>query len=169
MVPAFKEGNVDQGMVTGSKAIYQTLENAMNPNKQGDGSEGAMAALAVLVVMVIVFIWIIRNAQQKALTCKKCGTKASLRLTSKDFYRTADGHRHKRETYVCSHCNAVDIRDTDQEDDDDDSDLMKGIFIGSLLNGGRGGRGFGGGFGGGGFGGSFGGGSSGGGGSTSGW
>ena len=106
---------------------------------------------------------------EKALTCKKCGTKASLRLTSKDFYRTADGHRHKRETYVCSHCNAVDIRDTDQEDDDDDSDLMKGIFIGSLLNGGRGGRGFGGGFGGGGFGGSFGGGSSGGGGSTSGW
>ena len=169
MVPAFKEGNVDQGMVTGCKAIYQTLENAMNPNKQGDGSEGAMAALAVLVVMVIVFIWIIRNAQQKALTCKKCGTKASLRLTSKDFYRTADGHRHKRETYVCSHCNAVDIRDTDQEDDDDDGDLMKGIFIGSLLNGGRGGRGFGGGFGGGGFGGSFGGGSSGGGGSTSGW
>ena len=80
MVPAFKEGNVDQGMVTGCKAIYQTLENAMNPNKQGDGSEGAMAALAVLVLMVIVFIWIIRNAQQKALTCKKCGTDSTCSL-----------------------------------------------------------------------------------------
>lgn len=170
MVPAFKEGDIDQGMVSGARAVYETLENAMNPNKQSDGSAGALAAMAVLILMVIVFFCVIRAAQRKALTCKKCGTAGSLHLSSRDYYKTADGHRHKRETYVCSHCNAVDIRDTDQEDDDDDSDdLMKGIIIGSMLNGGRRGGGFSGGFGGGSFGGSFGGGSSGGGGSTSGW
>lgn len=165
MIPAFKEGNIDQGMVMASKAIYERLENSMNPNKQGSGNEGAMAAFVVLVVMVITFIWIIRAAQRNALTCKKCGAKGALKLSSKSHYKAVDGHVHKRETYVCSHCQAVEVRDSDQEDDDD-NDLMKGIIIGSMLGGGRSG---GGGFGGGSFGGSFGGGSSGGGGSSSSW
>ncbi len=169
MLPAFKAGDVDAGMVQGAKAIYDVLESSMNPNKAEGETAGAIAALMVLIVMVLVFVWLIKSTQQKALTCRKCGTKGALKCQSRDTYRASDGRRHKKSIYQCSHCGAVEVRDTIQDDDDDSAGgLLDGIIIGSMLGGGRRG-GFGGSFGGGSIGGSFGGGSSGGGGSTSGW
>lgn len=164
MIPAFKEGDIDRGMLAGVQELYRVLESSMNPHHQEDETLGILAALAVMVFMCLLFIWVFRKSQRRVLTCRKCDTPGALRLSSKDYYRARDGHRHRKEVYVCSHCGAVEMRDRDV-DDEDGGGLLDGMVIGSMLGGG--GRG---GFGGGGFsGGSFGGGSSGGGGATSGW
>lgn len=170
MIPAFKAGNIDEGMVMGAKAIYATLESSMKAGGTQQGELG-MPVILFMVMMLAgfgLFMWVIVSSQRSAMTCRKCGTRGALRVSSRDYYRAADGLRHKKEILVCSHCNAVEVRDSIDEDHRGGSGgLMEGMIIGSMLGGGR--RSYGGGGFGGGFGGSFGGGSSGGGGATSGW
>lgn len=166
MVPAFKKGNRDAGMVLGAKAICATLKGTMKPDTGNDESDNTI--LIVLLVMAVVLIALFSAGKLgHKRRCPKCGKK-SLVTKSVDYY-TLGSQRFRKEVAVCEHCGHVDVRNTKVDNNDNHSDgsgssFLMGMLLGSLLSGGHRGGG------GGGFsGGSFGGGDSGGGGSGSNW
>lgn len=161
MVPAFKEGNRDLGMVNGSKAVYKVLTGTMQPEETND--EIDTTAMLALLVMGIVFVALFAMGKINHHTsCPKCGKRA-MKVASVDHY-TLYGRRYRKEVSVCENCGHVDVKNIDETPNDNGNaaSLLTGMMIGSLLGGGRrGGGGF--------SGGSFGGGSSGGGGAGSSW
>lgn len=167
MVPRFKQGDWDGGMVAGVRAAAKVLDGSMKPEPADDGDDtlvGGLVALLVIVSVTILFIAIIGEQQR----CPKCKKRGALKKVSAEHVRLATrsgrpGRRVLRVTYICKYCGHVVTRDID---DGGGGAATNAAILGSML--GSGGRG--GGFGGGGsFGGSFGGGSTGGGGATSGW
>ena len=165
MVPRFKEGNTDRGMIDGVKASCDVLDGSMTPEPEEEEEDipwyAAVAVIGTMVAVFLFLIWLIDRVSRRCPNCKKTALK---RMSSNVIKR---GNRtYRRDTFICRNCGKVVTKDHDITPNDND-DLTKGIIIGSMLGGGR--RG-GGGFSGGGFsGGSWGGGSTGGGGSTSGW
>lgn len=165
MVPAFKVGNRDLGMVNGSKAVYKVLTGTMTPDEQDDGINSTVL-LPLLVIGILFIVLFAMGKINHHKRCPKCG-KRTMKVTSVDHY-TLHGRRYRKEVSVCENCGHVDVKNYDEtpNDNSNTTSLLTGMMIGSLLGGGR----RGGGFGGGGFsGGSFGGGSSGGGGAGSSW
>jgi len=164
MIPAFKKGDWDTGMVLGTQAVYARLKDSMKPGKKAEDGDSTFAYLFILLAIpgiVVLAVWL--NRRQKK--CPHCGSN-SLRKMSSVTLKDARGRHIRRDTYVCDNCGHTTDRDTDIGGGGGNaSSLINGIIIGSML-GGRHNRGFGGGsFGGG----SFGGGDSGGGGAGSGW
>lgn len=166
MVPRFKQGDWDGGMVAGVRAAAKVLDGSMKPEPDNDGDDGIIGGLMALLVIVgvtLVFIAVIGEQQR----CPKCKKRGALKKVSAEHVRLATrsgrpGRRVLRVTYICKYCGHVVTRDID---DDGGGAATNAAILGSMLgSGGRGGR-----FGGGSFGGSFGGGSTGGGGATSGW
>ena len=159
MVPRFKQGDWDGGMVSGIKAAVAVLDGSMQPDADADGDDDVLAIVLVLVSIIAVsgFIVLLGYSQK----CPRCGKKG-LRKTGERIVKVRMAHgRTKsvvRSTYVCRHCGHVVTRD---EDLNDNSGLAAGAAMGAMFGRGGGGGGF--------SGGSFGGGSTGGGGSTSGW
>ena len=164
MVPRFKEGNTDRGMIDGVKASCDVLDGSMVPETEEEEDIPWYAAVAVIATMVAVLlflIWLIDHVSRRCPHCKKAALKRMSPSVIKKGQRT-----YRRDTFICGNCGKVVTKDHDITPNDN-NDLANGMIIGSMLGGG--GRG-GGGFSGGGFsGGSWGGGSTGGGGSTSGW
>ena len=164
MVPRFKEGNVDRGMVDGVKASCNVLDGSMTPEPEDEEDIPWYAAVAIIGTMVAVFmflVWLIDNVSRRCPYCKKSALK---RMSTNVI--TKGSRTYRRDTFICRNCGKVVTKDHDITPNNN-NDIANGIIIGSMLGGGR--RG-GGGFSGGGFsGGSWGGGSTGGGGSTSGW
>lgn len=164
MVPAFKNGNRDEGMVAGVKAVQQTLDGTMEAEQaadEDDETEGMILFLVVVAIMAFAMLY------RRKRPCPQCHQKA-LRHTSTDYY-TLMGVRYRKDIYTCEKCGKVVVRDrpiNDPRHGGNDTDaLLTGMFLGSLF-----GRRHGGGYSGGGFsGGSFGGGSTGGGGAGSSW
>lgn len=160
MVPRFKRGNWDGGMVAGVRVSAKVLDGSMKPETDGDGDGGAELAvfmLAFIIVLVIVII-ILMGLQQR---CPKCHKRGALQKVSSQVLRIQGQHRRVRRTvYICKYCGHTVTKD--EYIDDGGSAIATGAMLGSMF--GSGGSG-----GGGSFGGSFGGGSTGGGGSTSGW
>lgn len=156
MVPRFKAGDWDGGMVDGVRAAAQVLDGSMQPEPadDDDGMIGALIAVAVMVGLAILFIALLGEKQR----CPKCRHKGVKRV-AQQVLRLSNGRRVRRTTFLCPHCGHTFTRD----ENIDDSGNAAAFIAGAMLGGG--GRGGGGGFGGG----SFGGGSTGGGGSTSGW
>lgn len=156
MVPRFKAGDWDGGMVDGVRAAAQVLDGSMQPEpaNDDDGMIGALIAVAVMVGLAILFIALLGEKQR----CPKCRHKGVKRV-AQQVLRLSNGRRVRRTTFLCPHCGHTFTRD----ENIDDSGNAAAFIAGAMLGGG--GRGGGGGFGGG----SFGGGSTGGGGSTSGW
>lgn len=166
MVPRFKEGNTDRGMIDGVKASCDVLDGSMTPEPEEEEEDipwyVAVAIVATMVAMFMFIVWLIDRASRRCPHCKKSALKRISSNVIKKGNRT-----YRRDTFICGNCGKVVTKDHDITPNDN-NDLVNGMIIGSMLGGGR--RGGGGGFSGGGFsGGGWGGGSTGGGGSTSGW
>ena len=160
MVPRFKEGDWDGGMVGGVRAAAKALDGSMQPDDDGggDGAAVAMLMLAMIVGITILMIFVMGNQQR----CPKCHKRGALQKVHSQVMRIAGQRRRvRRTTYVCKYCGHTVTKD-EPIDDGTGSAIATGAMLGSML--GRGGSG-----GGGSFGGSFGGGSTGGGGATSSW
>lgn len=166
MIPRFRNGNWDGGMVSGVRAVAKTLDGSMQA-EEGSGEDDIstiMITLLAIVVTMLIFIYAMGSLQR----CPKCKKRSALRKVKEQHLvvKNKNGRiirRILRTTYVCKYCGNTVTKDTDENDNG--NAMATGAILGSMLGGGnRGGSGFGGGFGG-----SFGGGSTGGGGATSGW
>lgn len=155
MVPAFKDGDRDRGMLQGCKAVAGVLDGSMQPEETEDeydfvgGLVVAMIVWAAILMMVVML-----RRKRKCPQCKK--RKLVLRSSCEHI---VNGRHYRKSVYQCSHCGKV-VEEDRRADDDDDGALLTGMTIGSILGSSRGG-GF--------SGGSFGGGSTGGGGAGSSW
>lgn len=166
MIPRFKKGNWDGGMVNGVSAVAKTLDGSMQA-EEGSGEDDLSDILIALVFIVgtmLIFIYAMGSQQR----CPKCKKRSALRKVKEQHLvvRNKNGRiirRILRTTYVCKYCGNTVTKDTDENDHG--SAAATGAMLGSMLGGGNRGSGFGGGS----FGGNFGGGSTGGGGATSGW
>ena len=166
MIPRFRNGNWDGGMVSGVRAVAKTLDGSMQA-EEGNGEDDIstiMITLLAIVVTMLIFIYAMGSLQR----CPKCKKRSALRKVKEQHLvvKNKNGRiirRILRTTYVCKYCGNTVTKDTDENDHG--SAMATGAMLGSMLgSSNRGGSGFGGGFGG-----SFGGGSTGGGGATSGW
>ena len=160
MIPRFKEGDWNGGMVAGVRMAVKVLDGSMQPETD-DGDDdltAAFIALALIIGGTLILIYIMGEQQR----CPKCHKRGALRKVSSEhiFTKTKPQKHIRRDTYICKHCGHVVKKD--QDIDDSGNSLTNAAILGSMLGGSRGG-------GGGSFGGSFGGGSTGGGGSTSEW
>ena len=165
MVPRFKEGNWDAGMVNGMRAAVSVLDGSMQPDA-ADEEGNDTAALIVLAVMIVGTVLIIVFALSYTAKCPHCGKKGLQKVKEQKLKVNLGAGRSKmilRTTYKCKYCGRLVTKDEDINDGSGSS-LATAAIVGSML-GGRGGGSTGGGF----SGGSWGGGSTGGGGSTSGW
>ena len=161
MVPHFREGNTDLGMLEGTKAVVGVLDGSMKADNTEEEASlwEILLTLGGIMFIIVVPIWLIHRQEH---TCPKCAKASSLKLVSQTTTPTRKG-KLIRKTLLCSNCGHTVVREYHQSNNDDTGAMMGGMMMGSMLGGGR--RGGGGGF----MGGSFGGGSTGGGGSTSGW
>ena len=159
MVPRFKAGDWDGGMVDGVRAAAKVLDGTMKPEPadDDDGMIGALIAVAVMVGLAIFFIALLGEKQR----CPKCRHKG-VKCVARQTLRLTNGRRVRRSTFICPHCGHTFTRDENIDDSGNAAAFITGAMLGGM---GRRGGGFGGGI----SGGSFGGGSTGGGGSTSGW
>lgn len=166
MIPRFRNGNWDGGMVSGVRAVAKTLDGSMQAEEDNgeDDLSAIMITLLAIVVTMLIFIYVMGSLQR----CPKCKKRSALRKVREQHLvvKNKNGRiirRILRTTYVCKYCGNTVTKDSDENDNG--NAMATGAMLGSMLGGGnRGGSGFGGGFGG-----SFGGGSTGGGGATSGW
>lgn len=166
MIPHFKKGNWDGGMVSGVRAVAKTLDGSMQAEEDSgeDDISTIMITLLAIVVTMLIFIYVMGSLQR----CPKCKKRSALRKVKEQHLvvKNKNGRiirRILRTTYVCKYCGNTVTKDTDENDHG--SAAATGAMLGSMLGGGNRGSGFGGGS----FGGNFGGGSTGGGGATSGW
>lgn len=164
MVPAFRQGDYDLGMVAGMKAVYAQLRDSMRPDStDGEGSSAWNYAFLVFAIALCTVLPVMMERRRKK--CPRCGKRSLRKVSSSVFRYEHSTHRVRRDVYVCDNCGHIVNRDNDLGDGSGNAgSLTDALFLGSMLGRGRGG-GFGGGFGGG----HFGGGSSGGGGAGSGW
>ncbi len=159
MVPRFKAGDWDGGMVDGVRAAAQVLDGSMQPEPTEDDEDMLVGIIALLIIIgiAIFVIFLVGEAQR----CPKCHKKGVKRV-AQQVLRLSNGRRVRRTTFLCPHCGHTFTRDENIDDSGNAAAFIAGAMLGGM---GRRGGGFGGGI----SGGSFGGGSTGGGGSTSGW
>lgn len=168
MVPAFKEGKWDEGMVKGVRATVAILKGEVAADQYGatsaNGNDEKLTTfdvIAISMVFIIIILVIVLACRDKK--CPKC-KKHAMKTVSTQRLKIALGHgrvkRIIRTTYVCQNCGHQITHDTDDNDDDKLNAALAAASIARMaMRGSSGGS----------TGGSFGGGSTGGGGSTSGW
>ena len=165
MVPAFKEGKWDEGMVKGVRATVAILKGEVAADQYGaNGNDEELTTfdvIAISMVFIIIILVIVLACRNKK--CPKC-KKHAMKTVSTQRLKIALGHgrvkRIIRTTYVCQNCGHQITHDTDDNDDDKLNAALAAASIARMaMRGSSGGS----------TGGSFDGGSTGGGGSTSGW
>lgn len=168
MVPAFKEGKWDEGMVKGVRTTVAILKGEVAADQYGatnaNGNDEELTTfdvIAISMVFIIIILVIVLACRDKK--CPKC-KKHAMKTVSTQRLKIALGHgrvkRIIRTTYVCQNCGHQITHDTDDNDDDKLNAALAAASIARMaMRGSSGGS----------TGGSFGGGSTGGGGSTSGW
>lgn len=162
MLPHFRNGDTNSGMLEGVRAVVSVLDGSMQASRDMEEASlwEVLMILGCLIALVALFLWLIHRQTN---TCPRCGKAGALKLVSTTTTRTRHG-RHIRQKLMCSACGHIVEKERHESDNNNNGSMLGGIMLGSMLGRGRGG------IGGGGFsGGSFGGGSTGGGGSTSGW
>lgn len=164
MVPRFKAGDWDGGMVDGVRAAAQVLDGSMQPEPADDDEDMLVGIIALLIIIgIAIFVIFLVGEAQRCPKCRKKGVKRVaqqvLRLSNGRRVRLSNGRRVRRTTFLCPHCGHTFTRDENIDDSGNAAAFIAGAMLGGM--GRRGGGGF--------SGGSFGGGSTGGGGSTSGW
>lgn len=169
MIPHFKQGDWNGGMVDGVRAAAKVLDGSMEPENtddEDDGLLGVIVALGTMVAITLLCIYLMGEQQR----CPKCHKKGALQKVNSQILRLSTGkngrggRRIRRTTYICKHCGHMVTKD--ENIDDSGNTMTNAAILGTMLGSGRRGGSFGGG---GSFDGSFGGGSTGGGGATSGW
>lgn len=168
MVPAFKEGKWDEGMVKGVRATVAILKGEVAADQYGatsaNGNDEELTTfdvIAISMVFIIIILVIVLACRDKK--CPKC-KKHAMKTVSTQRLKIALGHgrmkRIIRTTYVCQNCGHQITHDTDDNDDQKLNAALAAASIARMaMRGSSGGS----------TGGSFSGGSTGGGGSTSGW
>ena len=168
MVPAFKEGKWDEGMVKGVRATVAILKGEVAADQYGttnaNGNDEELTTfdvIAISMVFIVIILIIVLACRDKK--CPKC-KKHAMKTVSTQRLKIALGHgrvkRIIRTTYVCQNCGHQITHDTDDNDDQKLNAALAAASIARMaMRGSSGGS----------TGGSFGGGSTGGGGSTSGW
>lgn len=169
MIPAFRKGNYDVGMVRGMAAVYGTLKDSMKPDSS-TGGETSPWNYVFLIVAVLLFILVPYQMRRRQERCPRCG-KHTLKRTSSQISVMNNRHRVQLDVYTCTHCGYTMTRKKDLDNTGDGMNSGMGPFLGGFLGGSLLGSGFGCSGGDGGFegGGSFGGGDTGGGGAGSDW
>ena len=165
MIPCFKKGDTDGGVVAGISAACERIRNSGETEVAEDEEDefGILAAILFVGGAVAFFFLLVTLVNRATRKCKYCG-KVALRLVNTDTYKK-NGRKYKRETLICGNCGKLTTRIKDITDDGSGA-AAAGFIAGSMMGGRRGG-GFGGG---GGFsGGSWGGGTTSGGGASGGW
>lgn len=166
MVPWFREGRYDEGMLDGIRAVDARLSGSELPRAAADVEEemSAWAALVITLLCVVLPLLVILIAERRRTRCPKCG-RHKLRVIGRSELKVPGKPCMVVETLRCDHCHAEHTRTVRKDDDTQHrGGGGNGLWIFPM-----GGFGRGGGFGGGSFGGGFGGGSFGGGGSGSRW
>ena len=163
MLPAFREGDYDRGMVRGVEAVAAVLAGSEletgvpDAVPQEDDTPWWVIALIVGGCVAVPLVAVVRM-----LRCPRCKRWFALRSQGERIVLRAEGWRMVEQTLVCRRCGETIRRRRREADGSDIGGRGGGMWIG--------GRGlFGGGFGGGHAGGGFGGGSFGGGGAGSKW
>ena len=148
MLPYFREGDYDAGMVAGVGAVAELLENGELDFGPESDEEDAVAAFAAAGCMFVLFLLLVGLIVRESRKCPRCGRR-KLREASSQIVTVA-GVRTLERMFVCRHCGKVVTRRSKL-----DSSLNAGAFTlgGGFGRGGSSGGGFGGGFGGGSFGG----------------
>lgn len=167
MLPEFRQGNFDAGMVDGMTAVAQVLEAGGLPQGGPGQAPGELPYWVVLLIVagfLLVPTAILTVVYYLRKRCPRCH-KLTLRQQSQQVLAVTPAYRLIEHTFVCSNCGYVVKRQVKNLRDDNIGGRGGGTIIGGLGGFGAG-RGFGGG---GGFGGGFGGGSFGGGGAGSRW
>lgn len=170
MLPFFREGDYDGGMVAGMRAVYGILGSGQIPadvvaaddgGREGGFPVGLMVFFGV-IGLYFVAAWLMHRASRR---CPECG-RVGLKLDGTVLVSRNMGISTYEDTYVCERCGSVVRR---RRSSGSSGPGSRGGRGGGPFIGGFGGFGRGGGMGGGSFGGGFGGGSFGGGGAGSRW
>ena len=162
MLPHFRNGDTNQGMLEGVRAVVSVLDGSMKASRDMEEASlwEVLMILGCLIALVALFLWLVHRQTN---TCPRCGKAGALKLVSSTTTHTRYGRLIKQKL-MCSACGHIVEKERHESDDNNGGSMLGGVLLGSMLGRGRSGMG------GGGFsGGSFGGGSTGGGGSTSGW
>lgn len=162
MLPAFREGDYDRGMVRGVEAVAAVLAGSEletgvpDAVPQEDDTPWWVIALIVGGCVAVPLVAVVRM-----LRCPRCKRWFALWSQGERIVLRAEGWRMVEQTLVCRRCGETIRRRRREADGSDIGGRGGGMWIGGrgLFGGGFGGGHAGGGFGGGGFGGgSFGGG-----------
>lgn len=157
MLPYFKNGNWDAGMVAGVKATCQRLDGSMENDALTEPGEGGSFDF-ILAILSFLGIGggIAFLAARRQSRCPNCG-KHQLQRSGSRVVSRMNGVKTEDVTYTCRNCGYTLVRRQQSYDNDY---RHPGGGMGPFMGGLGGGRGFGGGggFGGGSFGGGMGGG-----------
>lgn len=161
MLPAFRNGDYDAGMLAGVEAAAQLLEGGDPDLETGEEELPGWFILFLVGGFIVLPLGVGLWRHYASRRCPRCH-RCTLQLDARQVVHTSPSFREVESTYVCRHCGEVVRRRSRQS---------RGNGFGGGSGGGMiiGGGGFGGGFGGGSIGGGFGGGSFGGGGAGSKW
>ena len=112
MVPAFRRGDINGGMVAGAKAVCAVLDGTMQPDgRQDNGSD--IAALVMLLGIVVFVLYMSGVFGLRKKRCPYCGKRA-LNIMSRDRYRAINGHLMRKDVYVCGKCGRIKVVETDE-------------------------------------------------------
>ena len=156
MLPAFREGDYDRGMVRGVEAVAAVLAGSEletgvpDAVPQEDDTPWWVIALIVGGCVAVPLVAVVRM-----LRCPRCKRWFALRSQGERIVLRAEGWRMVEQTLVCRRCGETIRRRRREADGSDIGGRGGGMWIGGrgLFGGGFGGGHAGGGFGGGGFGG----------------
>lgn len=154
MLPHFREGDYDAGMVAGLRAVQQLLtDGELDLSGTDDAEEDlplwAIIALVVACLMVPIVVLVLVIASRRR--CPQCHAWA-LQLESQERFEATDAYDLVEYTYVCRKCGKR-VRRREKSYRDDGFGSGGGMIIGGGGFGGGSGGSIGGGFGGGSFGG----------------
>lgn len=156
MIPYLKDGNWDEGMVAGMRAVCARLDGSMENDTEEEEDLSVGTALLLFMGIIGIGLLVAILAMRAASKCPNCG-QHKLQRSRSTLVSRRNGIRTEDVTYTCRNCGHQVVRRQQSYDEN-----YRGGGSGPVIFGG------GGGFGGGGFsGGSFGGGMGGGGGAGS--
>ncbi|MBO5806010.1 MAG: TPM domain-containing protein [Tidjanibacter sp.] len=145
MIPHFKEGDFDSGMLEGVGAIASVLTTNVVPEELAAEDDFPIWGVAIAMGAILLFVALIVALVMLNSRCPKC-KKSALKRTGERLEVNKNAHyRTYKVAYKCQHCGHIIWRFEDE-------DLHGGTGGGPIIMGGGGfgrGRGFGGGFGGG--------------------
>ena len=135
MIPHFKKGDTDGGVVAGISAACERIRGAGEAEEQASDEDDEFPIFVAILFVggaVTFFFLLVTLVNRATRKCKYCG-KVALRLVNTDIYRK-NGRKYKRETFICGNCGKLTERVRDITDDDNGA-AAAGFIAGSMLGG----------------------------------